>query len=124
MNPGPDLPRSNETDGVLDDLFDQLTAKVQAGEPVDVEAYAREYPEQADRLRSLVPAIQALADLVVASLGFVRQPAGHGGESARRNPYLTWPTHPRAVAETRAPRDLTAEEREIFELEEPSNNTD
>ncbi len=43
------------TDRALDDLFEEITAKIQAGEPVDLEAYAREFPEQAARLRQLLP---------------------------------------------------------------------
>jgi serine/threonine protein kinase len=48
---------------VLDDLFEELTQKIQAGEPIDVEAYVRRHPEQADAIRSLVPALAVLEDL-------------------------------------------------------------
>src|SRR5262245_7685077 len=50
-------------DPVLIDLIDQIARKVQAGEPVDVEAYTRAHPQYADRLRRLLPAVQMLTDL-------------------------------------------------------------
>jgi serine/threonine protein kinase/WD40 repeat protein len=45
------------------ELLEGLAAKLQAGEPVDLEACARAHPEHAERLRWLLPAAQALADL-------------------------------------------------------------
>jgi len=48
---------------VLDDLYEEITRKVQAGESVDLAAYARDYPQYADQLPELVQAVQALADL-------------------------------------------------------------
>src|SRR5262245_55457539 len=50
-------------DRVLTDLVDALARKVQAGEPVDVEAAIRAHPRFTDRLRQLLPAVQLLADL-------------------------------------------------------------
>src|SRR5262245_47000470 len=50
-------------DPVLIDLIDQIARKVQAGEPVDVEAYTKAHPQHADRLCRLLPAVQMLADL-------------------------------------------------------------
>jgi serine/threonine protein kinase len=44
-------------------LIDEVTAKLQAGVPVDVEAYAQEHPEHAKALRRLLPALDLLADL-------------------------------------------------------------
>jgi hypothetical protein len=55
--------RGSTADAVLSDLFDEITAKLQAGEPVDVDAYARDYPELAEPLRRLLPAVHVLADL-------------------------------------------------------------
>jgi serine/threonine protein kinase/tetratricopeptide (TPR) repeat protein len=48
-------------------LIDELAARMQAGEPVDIDAVLAEHPEQADELRQLLPALQLLAD--VASSG-------------------------------------------------------
>jgi tetratricopeptide (TPR) repeat protein len=64
MNPAPDrfLLDSIE-DPVLCRLVDELAARIQAGESVDVEAVAGEHPTYAHPLRRLVPVIQALAGL-------------------------------------------------------------
>jgi tetratricopeptide (TPR) repeat protein/tRNA A-37 threonylcarbamoyl transferase component Bud32 len=45
----------------LEDLVEELTNRVQAGEAVDVEAYAARHPEQAQAIRDLFPALQVLA---------------------------------------------------------------
>src|SRR5262249_45928439 len=50
-------------DPLLIDLIDQIARKVQAGEPVDVEACTRAHPQHADRLRRLLPSVQMLTDL-------------------------------------------------------------
>jgi WD40 repeat protein/serine/threonine protein kinase len=50
-------------DQALGVLVDELTAKLQAGEPVDVQAYIRDHAEYAEPLRRLLPALQMLADL-------------------------------------------------------------
>jgi hypothetical protein len=50
-------------DSLLVELVEELTNKVQAGEAVDLEAYAARYPGQARKLRELLPALQVLADL-------------------------------------------------------------
>jgi serine/threonine-protein kinase len=51
------------TDSVLDDLIEALTARLQAGEPVDADEIARRYPQHAERLRRLLPALVMLDDL-------------------------------------------------------------
>ena len=48
---------------VLDNLYEEITAKVQAGENVDLDAYASDYPQYADQLQDLVQAVRALAEL-------------------------------------------------------------
>src|SRR5262245_66677116 len=65
-------------DPVLIDLIDQIARKVQAGEPVDVEAYTRAHPQHADRLCRLLPAVQMLTDLgrSAASAGGPPDPEG------------------------------------------------
>ncbi|HEV3078234.1 MAG TPA: protein kinase [Gemmataceae bacterium] len=44
-------------------VVEEFTARLQAGEPVDVEAYVQVHPEQAKELRELLPALHLLADL-------------------------------------------------------------
>ncbi|HBI45084.1 MAG TPA: hypothetical protein DDY78_19830 [Planctomycetales bacterium] len=48
---------------VLADLIDALTAKMQAGEPIDWEGVARQYPEHAEEMLRLRPALGALGNL-------------------------------------------------------------
>jgi tetratricopeptide (TPR) repeat protein len=48
---------------VLAELVEQVSQRIEAGELVDLEAYCRDFPEQADQLRQLVPALQVLNDL-------------------------------------------------------------
>ena len=50
-------------DEALAELVDELAARIQGGESIDVEALARAHPEHADRLGPLLPALQALAGL-------------------------------------------------------------
>jgi WD40 repeat protein/serine/threonine protein kinase len=54
---------SGGADSALDDLIEVLTARVQAGEPVDLDEVARRYPGHAERLRRLLPALEMMADL-------------------------------------------------------------
>jgi serine/threonine protein kinase/tetratricopeptide (TPR) repeat protein len=68
------------TDRVLDDLLAEISEKLHAGEPVDLEAYARRFPGHAERMRQLLPAIHALADLGLSAVhetsGRAARPAG------------------------------------------------
>jgi len=45
------------------DLVEQLTARVKAGEAIDLDELAAEHPAHADELRRIVPAMKLLADL-------------------------------------------------------------
>jgi hypothetical protein len=56
-----------ETSGVLFELMEQMTQKIQRGEEVDVEAYAREYPHLAEPLKKVSVTLQALGDLARSS---------------------------------------------------------
>jgi tetratricopeptide (TPR) repeat protein len=51
------------TDQALGLLIEELTARIQAGQLVDVEACVGEHPEHDERLRQLLPALHLLADL-------------------------------------------------------------
>src|SRR5437870_10268788 len=55
--------RPSSADPVLNEHIDELTNKLHAGEPVDIEAYVAQHPDYADKLRRLFPALQVLADL-------------------------------------------------------------
>jgi WD40 repeat protein/serine/threonine protein kinase len=77
--------RVNVADVVLSDLFEEIAAKVAAGEPVDLAAYAAKYPDHAEQLRQLLPAVQVLADLgVSAARGELPStPSSRGGDLER-----------------------------------------
>jgi serine/threonine protein kinase len=61
MNHPPSLGHDEAANPVLDELIAEITDKLQAGEPVDVEKYAAKHPDLAEELRRLLPALQMLA---------------------------------------------------------------
>ena len=54
---------THSRDAVLANIVDDWTARLQAGETIDLEPYVRENPELAERLQQLLPALHALAEL-------------------------------------------------------------
>jgi WD40 repeat protein/serine/threonine protein kinase len=54
---------TGELDPGLAEFVEEFTRKLQAGEHVDFEAFARDHPDWAEPLRRLLPALQALAEL-------------------------------------------------------------
>ena len=52
-----------DTDLALAELFEEITQKLGAGEPFDLDAYVAEHPEYAAQLRELLPAVEFLVDL-------------------------------------------------------------
>ena len=54
---------TGQVDPILDQVIEELTNKLQAGEPVDVNAYARRYPEHAETLRRVLTALEVLGEL-------------------------------------------------------------
>src|SRR4051812_30611241 len=50
-------------DPVLVELFEEYANRLQAGQPVSLEALAREHPDRADQIRQFLPAIEMLAEL-------------------------------------------------------------
>ena len=63
MNASVDHSAGEAEDRVLIDLVDEIAKRTQAGELVDVEAYIAAHPGHAERLRKLLPAVEALAEL-------------------------------------------------------------
>jgi tetratricopeptide (TPR) repeat protein len=53
----------NSADRVFAELVEELTARLQAGEAVDIDVLAREHPEYAEKLRRLLPALEVLGEL-------------------------------------------------------------
>jgi serine/threonine protein kinase/tetratricopeptide (TPR) repeat protein len=54
---------TGSVDPALAELVEELTARLHAGEAVNVEACARDHPEQAESLQRLLPALQMMAEL-------------------------------------------------------------
>jgi serine/threonine protein kinase len=65
-----------EADRILGELAEELAGRLRAGEPVDIEAFLAEHPEQAESLRRLLPAIRVMADLGRSA---TREAAGSSG---------------------------------------------
>jgi serine/threonine protein kinase/Flp pilus assembly protein TadD len=55
--------QSASPSSILANLIDQVTAQIQAGEPIDWDGLVREHPEQADELHRLRPALAVLDEL-------------------------------------------------------------
>ena len=50
-------------DDLLANLIEDITQALERGEPVDLEAYTLTYPEHAERIRRLVPAVLLLENV-------------------------------------------------------------
>jgi tetratricopeptide (TPR) repeat protein len=73
--------QKNVTDLLLVDLIDEITRNLQAGQPVDLQAYASEYPDHAEELQKLLPALELLAILPQAG-----SPSGASGSRPADRP--------------------------------------
>ena len=65
MSGGPS--RSFDDDSLLVRWLDEVKARIEAGEPIDLEDYCRRDRARAERLRRLLPAVGMMADLARAS---------------------------------------------------------
>jgi serine/threonine protein kinase len=62
-------PRSgSKTDSIQADLVEQYLERLQAGETLDPSEFAAQYPEHAEALRQLLPALQMMAELSNSAL--------------------------------------------------------
>src|SRR5262245_12432621 len=50
-------------DPVLAELVEELTDRLQAGQPIDLSEYERRHPKHAEQLHRLLPALQMLAEM-------------------------------------------------------------
>jgi tetratricopeptide (TPR) repeat protein/serine/threonine protein kinase len=77
---------ADSADVRLAELIDEFTARLQAGEPLNLDACMREHPEHAERLEKLLPALRLLADasgpgngrLVPGAVGDIPSPPNLG----------------------------------------------
>jgi serine/threonine protein kinase/predicted Zn-dependent protease len=58
-SPGPD----DGDESLFEDLVEELTDRLQAGDAVDVEAFLARHPAQAERLWRLIPSLELMGDL-------------------------------------------------------------
>ncbi|WP_406696780.1 tetratricopeptide repeat protein [Singulisphaera sp. Ch08] len=68
------FPSASTTDPALSDLFEELAVRIQAGESLDPEELAREHPELAEALRSILPAVEILVGLGRRAADFASGP--------------------------------------------------
>jgi eukaryotic-like serine/threonine-protein kinase len=54
---------ASKSDALLTELIDEVSARLEAGEPVDLDAFIAAHPERAEALRKVLPALAVLADL-------------------------------------------------------------
>jgi len=76
-----------DEDQVLADLVEQWTRQLHSGEAIDWQGCARDYPQYADQLRELWPALQALAGVGDKSAEVVSNVARSASKGAE------WPTN-------------------------------
>jgi tetratricopeptide (TPR) repeat protein len=55
--------RATSADPRFEELVEELSNRLQAGEEVDIEAFARAHPDHAERLRQVLPALRVLVEL-------------------------------------------------------------
>jgi serine/threonine protein kinase len=60
---------ASKSDALLTELIDEVSAKLEAGEPVDLDAFIAAHPERAEALRKVLPALAVLADLGRSAAG-------------------------------------------------------
>jgi serine/threonine protein kinase/Flp pilus assembly protein TadD len=61
--PIPSAPPNGSQETLVVELLEELANRIQAGEAVDVEAFLARHPDEAERLRPLLPAVQVLGEL-------------------------------------------------------------
>jgi len=78
MEPQDTLDPATRDDQLVARLLEEITQRIEAGLPIDLEAYEREYPQHIERIRRAVPALQVLDEL---------------GLSAAKGPHSAGPSH-------------------------------
>lgn len=59
----------HSSDQLLEELLEEVTNRLQTGEPIDVDSYAAAHSEYAEELRRVIPAMQVLAAFAHSQLG-------------------------------------------------------
>ncbi|HKB39486.1 MAG TPA: hypothetical protein VKD72_23820, partial [Gemmataceae bacterium] len=79
-------PVGDASDPFLAELLEQLTTLLQDGQEGDVEAFLQAHPDHAVILRTLLPSLQALADVGLSSQQ-AEPPPGHLGPGSLLGDY-------------------------------------
>ncbi len=89
----------DSVESLLGEIADEFTGRCQAGESPDVESFARRFPQLADVLRQLLPALQLLHQQT--GMGFTLEPA-----TSERSPKSLLRTSTSVGTEDRTPTKL------------------
>ncbi len=73
---------SHSSDEVFEQVLEEITVRIQAGELIDLEACVVEYPEYAERLQKLLPAMQVLLAFGASESVTGDGPTSHGSVPA------------------------------------------
>jgi serine/threonine protein kinase len=89
MNVSEPIPRvAGDSDALVAEMLEEITKRLQAGEPLDFSAILDAHPDQAERLRRMLPALEVLADLGrSAGRGLAPLPVA-GGETSHDSGFL------------------------------------
>ena len=58
-----DSPSIDQPDQVLLELFDEITRKLEAGEPLDIDRYRSEHPDHFEQIQQVLPTLEAIVEL-------------------------------------------------------------
>ena len=68
MNPTDAVATTPQREEVLADLVEEITQAIEAGQPVDISAYATRYPQFAEEIKRMVPTFLVLEDLGLSAV--------------------------------------------------------
>jgi WD40 repeat protein/serine/threonine protein kinase len=78
---------ADRADTALAELVEQFTARLEAGEVIDVETFALAHPDHAEELRRLLPALQALGELEKSAGARIDAGSGSDDQPGRLGDY-------------------------------------
>ncbi len=68
MNPTDAVATTPQREEALADLVEEITQAIEAGQPVDISAYATRYPQFAEEIKRMVPTFLVLEDLGLSAV--------------------------------------------------------
>ncbi len=79
VQPPSQQPAESDLEADFADLVDRLSQKLQAGISVNIDQLTRDHPEHVDRLRGLLPALEAAAEIGAAASALSAEPPDLAG---------------------------------------------